>query len=97
MPDETPIIDPEKTADYVRTAELVYGLDDDPADPGEIDKPPTVVKTPDGARVRAWFPAAAMSNDGEIELDEQRAVKTTPSGEVLARVWMPISDKDLIP
>jgi len=98
MSDETPITDPEEIADYVRTARVVYGLDDDQHDPGEIDNPPTVVKTPGGAKVRAWFSTAAMSNDDdEIELDERCAVKTTPSVEVVARVWLPVLDKDLIP
>jgi hypothetical protein len=64
-----------------------------PSNPGlgEIDNPPTVVQTLDGAKVRAWLPVAALSHDDEIELDEQRAVKTTPSGEVVARVWLPVS------
>jgi hypothetical protein len=59
--------------------------------PREIDNPPTVVETLGGAKVRAWLPLAALSHDDEIELDEQRAVKTTPSGEVVARVWLPVS------
>jgi hypothetical protein len=94
MPDEIPVIDPESIADYVRTARIVYGLDDEHA-PGEIDNPPSVVKTRDGAKVRAWLPVAALWPDGEIELDERRAVKTTPGGEVVARVWLPVSDEDL--
>jgi hypothetical protein len=96
MPDEKPITDPEKIAAYVRSARIVYGLDDDGHDPGEIDNPPTVVKTPAGAKVRAWVPVAALSQDDEIELDEQRAVKTTPSGGVVARVWLPVSVEDLV-
>ena len=59
--------------------------------PREIDNPPTVVETLEGAKVRAWLPAAALSHDDEIELDERRAVKTTPSGEVVTRVWLPVS------
>jgi hypothetical protein len=79
MPDEKPIIDPEKIADYVRSARIVYGFDDDQRVPGEIDNPPTVVQTVYGAKVRAWLPVAALGRG--IELDEQRAVKTTPSGK----------------
>ena len=33
----------------------------------------------------------ALSRDAEIELDERRAVETTPSGEVVTRVWLPVS------
>src|ERR1700758_788676 len=91
MSDEKPVIDPEEIAVYVRIARIVYGFDDDQPDPREIDHPPIVVRTPDGAKVRAWLPAAALSSDDEVELDEQRAVKTTPSGEVVARVWLPFS------
>jgi hypothetical protein len=93
MPDEKPIIDPEKIADYVRSARIVYGFDDDQRVPGEIDNPPTVAQTVYGAKVRAWLPVAALGRG--IELDEQRAVKTTPSGEVVARVWLPVSDEDV--
>jgi hypothetical protein len=95
LPDEEPITDPEKIAAYVRSARIVYGFDDGQLDPGEIDKPPAVVKTPDGAKVRAWLPVAALSQDDEIELDERRAVKTTPTG-VVARVWLPVSFEDLM-
>jgi hypothetical protein len=91
MPDEEPITDPEIIAAYVRIARIVYGFDDDQPDPREIDNPPTVVETLEGAKVRAWLPAAALSHDDDIELDEQRAVKTTPSGEVVTRVWLPVS------
>jgi hypothetical protein len=35
-------------------------------------------------------------HDDEIELDERRAVKTTPSGRIVARVWLPVSDEDLM-
>jgi hypothetical protein len=93
MPDEKPIIDPEKIAAYVHIARVVYGFDDDDDQYGlgEIDNPPTVVETLEGAKVRAWLPVAALSRDPEIELDERRAVKTTPSGEVVARVWLPLS------
>jgi hypothetical protein len=94
LPDEEPITDPEKIAAYVHSARIIYGLDDDEHDPGEIDNPPTVVPTLDGAKVRAWLPAAALSRDAEIELDERRAVKTTPSG-VVARVWLPVAFEDL--
>jgi hypothetical protein len=90
MPDEKPIIDPESIADYVRIARIVYGIIDQHG-LGEIDNPPTVVETLEGAKVRAWLPVAALSSDDEIELDERRAVKTTPSG-VVARVWLPVSD-----
>ena len=69
----------------------ITGIDDDQHGLGEIDNPPTVVETLGGAKVRAWFPAAPLSRDAEIELDERRAVKTTPSGEVVARVWLPVS------
>jgi hypothetical protein len=95
MPDEKPITDPEEIADYVRIARIVHGLDNQ-HDRGDIDNPPTVVKTPDGAKVRAWVPVAAMLKDDEIELDERRAVKTTP-GSIVARVWLPVLDTDLIP
>jgi hypothetical protein len=95
MPDGKPITDPERIAAYVHSARIIYGLDDDEHDPGEIDHPPTVVPTLDGAKVRAWLPAAALSRDAEIELDERRAVKTTPSG-VLARVWLPVAFEDLM-
>jgi hypothetical protein len=61
MSDESLIIDPEGIADYVRIARVVYGLDDDGHDLGEIDNPPTVVETKDGAKVRAWLPVAAPS------------------------------------
>ena len=91
MPDGKPITDPETIAAYVRIARIVYGFDDDQPDPREIDSPPTVVETLEGAKVRAWLPAADLSRDDEIELDERRAVKTTPSGEVVARVWLPVS------
>ena len=91
MPDGKPITDPETIAACVRIARLVYGFDDDQLGPGEIDYPPTVVETLEGVRVRAWLPVAAMWRDDEIELDEQRAVKTTPSGEVVTRVWLPVS------
>ena len=91
MPDGKPITDPETIAAYVRIARIVYGFDDDQLGPGEIDNPPTVVETLEGVRVRAWLPVAAMWRDDEIELDEQRAVKTTPSGEVVTRVWLPVS------
>jgi hypothetical protein len=80
MPDGKPITDPETIAAYVRIARIVYGIDDDQPDPREIDNPPTVVPTLDGAKVRAWLPAAALSSDDDIELDEQRAVKTTAHG-----------------
>ena len=76
-------------------ARIVYGFDDgfddDQQGLGEIDNPPTVVETLEGVRVRAWLPAADLSRDDEIELDERRAVKTTPSGKVVARVWLPVS------
>ena len=52
MPDEKPITDPEKIAAYVRSARIVYGFDDGRLDPGEIDKPPAVVKTPEKSRIR---------------------------------------------
>jgi hypothetical protein len=91
MPDGRPITDPETIAAYVRIARIVYGIDDDQHGLGEIDNPPTVVETLGGAKVRAWFPVAALSHDDDIELDEQRAVKTTQSGEVVARVWLPVS------
>ena len=39
---------------------------------------------------------AAMLKDDEVELDERRAVKTTPSGGVVARVWLPVSVEDLL-
>jgi hypothetical protein len=91
LPDEKPITDPEKIAAYVLSARIVYGLDE-----GEIDKPATVVKIPDGAKVRAWVPAAELSRDDEIELDERRAVKTTPTGGIVSRVWLPVSDEDLL-
>jgi hypothetical protein len=91
MPDGKPITDPETIAAYVRIARIVYGIDDDQPGPREIDHPPIVVETLEGAKVRAWLPAAALSRDAEIELDERRAVKTTPSGEVVARVWLPVS------
>jgi hypothetical protein len=94
MPDEEPITDPEKIAAYIRSARIVYGIDDGRHDPCEIDNPPTVVKTPHGAKVRAWLPAAALSRATEIELDERRAVKTTPTG-VVARVWLPVAFEDL--
>ena len=86
MPDEEPITDPEKIAACVRIARIVYGFDDDQPDPREIDNPPTVVETLEGAMVRAWLPVVALSGDDDIELDERRAVKTTPSGEIVARV-----------
>ena len=95
MPDEEPITDPEKIAAYVRSARIVYGFDDGQHDPCEIDNPPTVIQTQDGAKVRAWLPVAVMSYDDEIELDERRAVKTTPSGGIVSRVWLPVSDEDL--
>jgi hypothetical protein len=95
VPDEKPIIDPEKIAAYVGSARIVYGFDDGQHDPCEIDNPPTVVQTQDGAKVRAWLPVAVMSYDDEIELDERRAVKTTPSGGIVSRVWLPVSDEDL--
>jgi len=95
MPDEKPIIDPELVAAYVRIARIVYGLDDGEHDPGEIDNPPSVIPTPDGAKVRAWLPVAILSRDDEIELDERRAVKTTPNGGIVSRVWLPVSDEDL--
>ena len=91
MSDEKPVTDPETIAAYVRIAGIVYGIDDDQHGLGEIDNPPTVVETLGGAKVRAWLPVAALSHDDEIELDEQRAVKTTPSGEVVARVWLRVS------
>jgi hypothetical protein len=91
MPDEKPVTDPETIAACVRIARIVYSLDDDQRGPGEIDNPPTVVESLKGAKVRAWLPAAALSSDDDVELDEQRAVKTTPSGEIVARVWLPIS------
>jgi hypothetical protein len=91
MPDGKPITDPETIAAYVRIARIVYGIDDDQHGLGEIDNPPTVVESLGGAKVRAWLPVATLSSDDEIELDEQRAVKTTPSGEVVARVWLPVS------
>src|ERR1700678_934305 len=91
LPDEKPITDPEKIAAYVLSARIVYGLDE-----GEIDNPGTVVKIPDGARVRAWVPAAELSRDDEIELDERRAVKTTPTGGIVSRVWLPVSEEDLL-
>ena len=94
MPDEKPITDPERVAAYVRSARIVYCFNSEQPDPPEIDKPPIVVKTPAGAKVRAWLPVAALAHDGEIELDERRAVKTTPSG-VVARVWLPVSFEDL--
>jgi hypothetical protein len=46
----------------------------------EIDSPPTVVDTLGGGKVRAWLPAASLSSDDDIELDEQRAVKTIAHG-----------------
>jgi hypothetical protein len=95
MPDEKPILDPEIIAAYVRSARIVYGINDDQHDPGEIDNPPIVVQTMDGAKVRAWLPVAVLSRDDGIELDERRAVKTSPSGEVVSRVWLPVSDEDL--
>ena len=70
----------------------MYVLDGD--DSGKIDNPPIVIPTPDGAKVRAWLSAAALARDAEIELDERRAVETTPSG-VVARVWLPVSVEDL--
>jgi len=91
MPDGKPITDPETIAAFVRIARIVYGIDDDQHGLGEIDNPSIVVETLEGAKVRAWLPAAALSRDAEIELDERRAVKTTPSGEVVARVWLPVS------
>ncbi len=91
MPDEKPVTDPETIAAHVRIARIVYGFDDDQHGPGEIDNPPTVVETLEGPKVRAWLPAAALSSDDDIELDERRAVKTTPSGEIVARVWLPVS------
>jgi len=91
MSDEKPVTDPETISAYVRIARIVYGIDDDQPDPREIDHPPTVVETLGGAKVRAWLPVAALPPDDEIELDERRAVKTTPSGEVVARVWLPLS------
>ena len=91
MPDGKPITDPETIAAYVRIARIVYGIDDDQHGLGEIDNPPVVVETLGGAKVRAWLPIAALSHDDGIELDERRAVKTTPSGEVVARVWLPVS------
>ena len=91
MPDEEPITDPEIIAAYVRIARIVYGFDDNQPDPREIDNPPTVVESLKGAKVRAWLSAAGLSSDDDIEIDEQRAVKTTPSGEVVARVWLPVS------
>ena len=94
MPDEKPIIDPEIIEAYVRSARIVYGFGDDQHDPGEIDNPPVVVPTVDGAKVRAWLPVAALSRDDKIELDQQRAVKTTPSGGIVSRVWLPVSDED---
>ena len=90
LPDEEPITDPERIAAYVRSARIVYGLDGDEHDSGKIDYPPIVVPTLNGAKVRAWLPIAALSHDDEIELDERRAVETTPSG-VVARVWLPVS------
>ena len=93
LPDEKPITDPEKIAAYVRSARIVYGLDVDEHDSGKIDNPPIVIPTPDGAKVRAWLPAA-LARDAEIELDERRAVETTPSGAV-ARVWLPVSFEGL--
>jgi hypothetical protein len=44
--------------------------------------------------LRAWLPVAVLSHDDEIELDERRAVKTTPTG-VVARVWLPVAFEDL--
>jgi hypothetical protein len=95
LSDEKPITDPEKIAAYVRSARIVYGIDDDKHDSGKIDKPPIVVPTLNGAKVRAWLPVAALSHDDEIEIDERRAVETTPSG-VVARVWLPVSVEDLL-
>ena len=80
MLDGKPITDPETIAAYVRMVRIVYGIDDDQHGLGEIDNPPTVVETLQGAKVRAWLPAAALSSDDEIELDEQRAVKTIAHG-----------------
>jgi hypothetical protein len=80
MPDGKPITDPEKIAAYVRSARIVYGLDDDQPDLGGIDNPPIVVPTLDGAKVRAWLPAATLSRDAEIELDERRAVRQRRAG-----------------
>ena len=80
MPDGKPITDPETIAAYVRIARIVYGFDDDQPDPREIDSPPTVVDTLGGGKVRAWLPAASLSSDDDIELDEQRAVKTIAHG-----------------
>jgi hypothetical protein len=80
MPDGKPITDPEAIAAYVRIARIVYGIDDDQHGLGEIDNPPTVVETLGGAKVSAWLPVAALSQDDDIELDERRAVKTTAHG-----------------
>ena len=38
--------------------------------------------------------SGSASHDDEIELDERRAVETTPSG-VVARVWLPVAFEDL--
>ena len=73
MPDGKPITDPETIAAYVRIARIVYGIDDDQHGLGEIDNPPAVVETMEGARVRAWLPVAALPHDDEIELDERRS------------------------
>jgi hypothetical protein len=60
MSDEETITDPETIAACVRIARIVYGIDDERPDPREIDNPPTVVETLEGAKVRAWLPAAAL-------------------------------------
>jgi len=75
MPDGKPITDPETIAAYVRMVRIVYGIDDDQHGLSEIDNPPTVVETLGGAKVRAWLPVAALSQDDEIELDEQRGCR----------------------
>jgi hypothetical protein len=76
MPDGKPITDPETIAAYVRIARIVYGIDDDRPDPREIDHPPIVVETLEGAKVRAWD----LQHPGQC--DESFPVKATTPAEI---------------
>jgi hypothetical protein len=94
MAQEKMIDDPEMIAAYVKTAREIYRFDDG-LDAIEIDDPPVVIACVGGARVRGWAPTEATLDVCALEFAEPRTVRTTPTG-IVARVWLPVDEEDLI-
>jgi hypothetical protein len=82
MSDEKPVTDQERITAYVRIVRIVCGIDDDQHGLGEIDNPPTVVETLEGAMVRRGFrplPCRATMRSSSISSAPSRRLQAEES------------------